>query len=276
VHQWRATTLTLLSQRSSFRTLLMSATEATLNDIMTHLNHILPPPPQHAATAISTLRTLLTRAVTLAVEMRTQRAEYVMKRAPWPEYDDHGEVSNTVFFRASQMHANNVPDSSDDHDLEAEHATVKCVLFPLIIRRGNEFGEEYESEHIVYPMQVLVNRAQLRSESRSSIRSSMSMSSVGTGGGWRDDAPHHKHTVSRLTPITDHSPRTTPEKTRRDGEVDNNSPSLPRIPEQTIRLVERDDEDEDMERADEPRTPTAAQRYVDGSAETKKRRVSEA
>jgi hypothetical protein len=35
-----------------------------------------------------------------------------------------------------------------------------CVLFPLILRRGNEFGEEYESDNVVYSMQVLVNREQ--------------------------------------------------------------------------------------------------------------------
>jgi hypothetical protein len=263
VHQWRATTLTLLIQRSSFRGNLMSATETTLNDIMAHLNQILPPPPQHAATVISTLRTLITHAVQLALEMRTQRAEYVMQRAPWPEYDDHGEIANTVSFDAARMHA---VDGASDADLQQERVTVRCVLFPLIIRHGNEFGEEYENEHVVYPMQVLVNRGnQLHSESRSSLRSSRSSL-------WRDDQGTHKQNVSRLTPITDHSPRTTPENPmrRHPGEQDV-IPPLPRT--QTIRLVQHD-EDEEMQWAGQ-QTPAVPPRYVGGEVETKKRRVGE-
>ena len=246
MHQWRATTLTLLSQRHSFRSLLTSATEATVNDIMRHLNFLLPPPPQHAATVISTLRALLNRAVKLALEMRTQRAEYVMLRPPFPEYDDLGEVSNTIYFNATRMKA--VNSDASPLDLEAEHATIKMVHFPLIIRRGNEFGEEYEREHVVYQMQVFVTRAQLRSESRCSSMRSVA-SSVGSsvhGHSWRDDQAT-KQAVNRLTPITDHSPRTTPDHARR--ERDESPELLPRIPEQTIRLV--DDSDGEMDVDDE-------------------------
>jgi hypothetical protein len=267
VHQWRATTLTLLAQRSSFRPHLTSATETTLNDIMAHLNQILPPPPQHAATVIATLRTLITHAVQLALEMRTQRAEYVMQRAPWPEYDDHGEIANTVPFDAVRMHA---VDASSDADVQQERATVMCVLFPLIIRHGNEYGEEYENEHVVYPMQVLVNRgSRLRSESRSSLRSSRN--SIATG--WRDDQLAHQQNVSRLTPITDHSPRTTPENTmrRHAGEQDV-IPPLART--QTIRLVQHD-EDEEMAWGEQQTPMAVPPRYESGEVGTKKRRVGE-
>lgn len=252
VNQWRATTLTLLSQRSSFRSLLTSTTETTLAEMMTHLNHLLPPPPQHAPALISSLRTLLTHAVTLAIEMRTQRAEYVMRRPPIPIYDDHGEVSNTVFFSAEEMNAVNAASPS-----EALLSTVKCVLFPLVIRRGNEYGEEYEVEHVVFPMQVLVNRAhQLRSESRRSSLSSV----AGSAAGWREEQISGK-SVSRLTPITDHSPRTTPEKTRREAEPD----LLPMIPEKTIRLVrDEDDVDVDMDvDAEEEEEARSKKRRVD-------------
>lgn len=256
VHQWRATTLTLLSQRASFRSRLTSETENLLSEIMRHLNFLLPVPPTHIATVIGTLRALLSRTVTLAIEMRTQRAEYVMLRAPRPEYDDHGEVSNTVFFDSSRMRSLGTENIISDLDLERENASVKLVLFPLIIRRGNEYGEDYHVEEVVSKMVVIVNRPQLRSESRSSMRSSASMSSV---AGWREELGKQQQ-VSRLTPITDHSPRTTPEKTRRE----ESPPPMPRIPEQTIRLVERD-----MDVDEEPSTPT---RY---SNVEKKRRVDE-
>jgi len=189
---------------------------------------------------------MLNRAVKLALEMRTQRAEYVMLRPPFPEYDDLGEVSNTVYFNAARMKA--VNSDASPFDLEAEHATVKMVLFPPIIRRGNEFGEEYDREHVVCQMQVLITRAQLRSESRCSSMRSVA-SSVGSsihGHSWRD-GQSSKQAVSRLTPITDHSPRTTPDPTRR--ERDESPEPLPKIPEQTIRLV--DDSDGEMDVDDE-------------------------
>ncbi|KAI5791968.1 hypothetical protein EDC01DRAFT_616257, partial [Geopyxis carbonaria] len=232
VHQWRATTLTLLSQRSIFRAQVTTDTDAAVADIMRHLNFLLPPPPQYSAQAVSALRRVLTSAVELALEMRTQRAEYVMLKAPRPIYDDNGEVSNTVYFNSTRMHAlNHPPDSQSQLDRDA--ATVALVLCPLVIRRGNELGEDYHQEAVVQKMQVFVNRPQLRSESRATMRSTTSL--VSTSTAWREDAGARQG-VNRLTPITDHSPRTTPEKMRG---VEISPDPLPAIPEQTVRLVEQ-------------------------------------
>jgi len=102
----------------------------------------------------------------------------------------------------------------------------------MVIRRGNEYGEGYEHESVVLKMQVLVNRPQLRSESRASARPGREREELGGLGG-----------VSRLTPITDASPRTTPEKSRI-AEVT----GMPRIPESTIRLVSEDEGNARIER----------------------------
>lgn len=172
--------------------------------------------------------------------MRIQRAEYVMKRPPRPEYDDNGEVTNSVPFKAFTMQ-NRGSEPISDRELEVEGATVKIVLFPQVIRRGNEYGENYGTEVTVLPMQVLVNRPQLRSESRASNKFA-----------WRDE---QQGGTSRLTPITDQSPgdtpRTTPEKPRIPS-----SSVLPMIPEQTIRLVPEE---------------TAAKAYSGQSAEKRRR-----
>jgi len=236
VHQWRATTLTLLSQRPAFREKIIKDTRAVTDEILRHLRFILPPPPQYDSQAITTLTQIIAHAVELSLEMRTQRAEYVMRRAPGLEYDDNGEISKVVAFDANTMHALNLDDlHATDAILAGEKATVKMVLCPLIIRRGNEYGEHYEQEVVVQRMQVLAMRQQLRSESRSSVRTSVSNS-------WRETEAQKQH-VARLTPITDHSPRTTPERTRRPGEEV--SPQgigmgLEPIPErQTVRLVEK-------------------------------------
>ncbi|TGZ78692.1 hypothetical protein EX30DRAFT_309732, partial [Ascodesmis nigricans] len=159
VHQWRATTLTLLTQRPAFRQKILTDTHATAAEIMRHLHFILPPPAHHHQDAITALTTLVDHAVTLSIEMRTQRAEYVMQRAPRPEYDDNGEVSNTIPYDPAKMHAVNAVDlGMSEQDLADEKALVKMVMFPAIICRGNELGEKYDNEVVVKRMQVLVNR----------------------------------------------------------------------------------------------------------------------
>lgn len=217
--------MTILSARPTFETKRAADAEEIVNTILHLLNYLLPPPSQYTALALVSLRNLVQDAVQLAIEMRTQRAEYVMKRPPRPEYDDNGDVTNTVPFRASIMQ-NRGAEPASGQELEAEGATVKMILFPQVIRRGNEHGENYDTEVTVLPMQVLVNRPQLRSESRASNKS--------TGSTWRDD--QQRAGVSRLTPITDQSPQDTPETTPEKARII--SPAmLPMIPEQTIRLV---------------------------------------
>lgn len=217
--------MTILSARPTFETKRAADAEEIVNTILHLLNYLLPPPSQYTVLALASLRNLVQDAVQLAIEMRTQRAEYVMKRPPRPEYDDNGDVTNTVPFRASIMQ-NRGTEPASGQELEAEGATVKMILFPQVIRRGNEHGENYDTEVTVLPMQVLVNRPQLRSESRASNKS--------TSSAWRDD--QQRAGVSRLTPITDQSPQDTPETTPEKARII--SPAmLPIIPEQTIRLV---------------------------------------
>lgn len=55
-------------------------------------------------------------------------------------------------------------ESVSDETLEVEGATVKFILF-YVIRRGDEYGNNHLTETTVIPMQVLVNRPQLKSMS---------------------------------------------------------------------------------------------------------------
>lgn len=80
-----------------------------------------------------------------------------MKRPPQPEYDDNGDTTNVIPFIASVMQ-NRGTEPALDKELEVEGATVKLILFPHVIRRGNEYGENYNTEFTILPMQVLVNR----------------------------------------------------------------------------------------------------------------------
>lgn len=198
VHRWRATTLTSLSARPAFKHKCTADVEEVTNTIIRILSYLLPPPPQYTTLALESLRSLVQAAAQLSIEMRTQSAEYIMKRAPRPEYDDIGEVTNTVPFSASAMQ-NRGSEPASEQELEAEGATVMLVLFPQVIRRGNERGENYGTVITVLPMQVLVNRPQLRSESRVSNRST---DSVRQGG----------QKLQRLTPTTDQTLPTVPEQ----------------------------------------------------------------
>lgn len=93
-----------------------------------------------------------------------------MKRAPQPEYDENG-LAKEIPFKASIMQ-NCGSELASNETLEVEGATVKLILFPYVIRRGDEYGENYLTETTVIPMQVLVNRPQHRS--KSSIKSAES------------------------------------------------------------------------------------------------------
>jgi hypothetical protein len=95
-------------------------------------------------------------AVELSIEMRTQRAEYIMLPPLQPEYDVHGDLIAKVSFNASLMNERSGETSSND-ELEARGAIVKVVLFPLVVKKGDDFGEG-EDEIVVCPAQVLVAR----------------------------------------------------------------------------------------------------------------------
>lgn len=78
VQRWRATTLTLLARRPAFEQQRARDTEAVAQEIFGTLARLLPPPQTAEGALLDSLRGVLRHAARLAVEMRTQRAEYVM------------------------------------------------------------------------------------------------------------------------------------------------------------------------------------------------------
>ena len=103
VHQWRALTLTLLSKRESFKAQRESDTEAVAIEIFSTLSRFLPPPQNLEEQIVGSLRTVMRTAVDLSIEMRTQRAEYMMLPPLSPEYDTNGDLARKVYFNASLM-----------------------------------------------------------------------------------------------------------------------------------------------------------------------------
>ncbi|EMC95556.1 hypothetical protein BAUCODRAFT_71325 [Baudoinia panamericana UAMH 10762] len=154
VAQWRATTLTLLSKRPDFARQCTMDTEAVAHEIYALLCALLPPPPNAEQQLVASLQKVISVAVDLSIEMRTQRAEYIMLPPLQPEYDMQGELARQVHFNASLMNERSGLFSSNEA-LEQDRAVVKIVLFPLVVKKGDESGEG-EEEIVVCPAQVLV------------------------------------------------------------------------------------------------------------------------
>ncbi|KAI9653814.1 MAG: hypothetical protein M1831_005681 [Alyxoria varia] len=156
VAQWRATTLSLLSRREAFFDLRSQDTDAVVDEIYRTLERLLPPPNHLVKQVKDSLRNVMSLAVDLSVEMRTQRAEYVMLPPLQPEYDIHGDLARNVYFNATLMNERSGEFTSNE-ELEENQSVVRMVLFPLVVKKGNDLGET-EEEVVVCPAQVLVAR----------------------------------------------------------------------------------------------------------------------
>ncbi|RDA85783.1 hypothetical protein CP532_6301 [Ophiocordyceps camponoti-leonardi (nom. inval.)] len=168
VRQWRCVTLTLLARREGFHGQRELDTEAVVQAIYQTLSRILPPPLNLEAQVQSQLRRVVREAVDLSIEMRTQRAEYVMLPPSQPEYDAEGKPSSFPF-DASTMTVTAgagttttttttntaAADDEDEKLLEDRAAVVRLVLFPLVVKKGDDQGLGDENI-VISPAQVLV------------------------------------------------------------------------------------------------------------------------
>jgi predicted nucleic acid-binding Zn-ribbon protein len=161
VRQWRAVTLTLLSKRDSFKQQRDQDTEAVVQAVFQTLCKILPPPSNLEGQIQSQLRRVMREAVDLSIEMRTQKAEYIMLPPLQPEYDADGELAATVQFNSSMMNERSGSSGMSNEELEAAGAVVRVVLFPLVVKKGDDNGVGDE-EIVVCPAQVLIVREKRR------------------------------------------------------------------------------------------------------------------
>lgn len=168
VAQWRATTLTLLSRRKTFEPQREQDTEAVVQEVYATLAAILPPPHNLVAQVQDSLRNVMRLAVRLSIDMRTQLAEYMMLPPLRPEYDENGDLTKKVYFNAGLMNEHSGWIGSND-DLERKQATVRLVMFPLVVKKGDDNGDGDE-EIVIAPAQVRVSDAGSKELRRSSGR----------------------------------------------------------------------------------------------------------
>ena len=149
VHKWRATTLTLLMKREAFERQRATDSEAVVNEIYDTLATFLPPPSHLVNQIQDSLRKVISSAVDLSIEMRTQRAEYSMLPPLQPEYDTNGDLARKVYFSALTMNERSGATSSNEA-LQEQHAVVRMVLFPLVVKNDDD-----DEQIVVCPAQVL-------------------------------------------------------------------------------------------------------------------------
>jgi hypothetical protein len=155
VAQWRAITLTLLSRREVFIDQRTQDMEAVVHEIFSVLAKLLPPPSNMQNQIIDSLRNVMRLAVDLSIDMRCQRPEYIMLQPIRPEYDvNTGDLVQKVAFNASLMNERSGDFTSND-DVESRGCDVKIVLFPPVVKKGDDSGVG-EDETVICPAQVIV------------------------------------------------------------------------------------------------------------------------
>lgn len=152
---WRAITFTLTSKRPAFIEQCSHDTAAVTQEIFQTLISLLPPPSCVETQLQDSLRHVVRTAVDLSVEMRTQRANYTMLPPLWPEYDTNGDLAHKVYFNAALMNERSGKAISNE-DLEAQQAVVGLLLFPPVIKKGDDSSTNDEGV-VIYPAQVLVS-----------------------------------------------------------------------------------------------------------------------
>jgi hypothetical protein len=71
-----------------------------------------------------------------------------------PEYDINGDLVRQIYFTSSLMNERSGETSSNEK-LDEEKAVVRIVLFPLVIKKGDDAGEG-DVEVVICPAQVIV------------------------------------------------------------------------------------------------------------------------
>jgi hypothetical protein len=168
VNKWRATTLAMLSKRNAFLQQRADDTQAVVEEIYSTLAALLTPPSNLVQPIKESLLKVMTMAVDLSIEMRTQRAEYIMLPPLEPEFDTNGDLARKVYFNAELMNERSGNTTSNE-ELAEQQAVVRIVLFPLVVKRGDDNGVGDE-EIVVCPAQVLVASDEDRRGGKKSVR----------------------------------------------------------------------------------------------------------
>lgn len=143
INAWRANTLGII--RKDAAETLTTETDFIINEVMRNANHLLTAitdtMPSEARD--QSLRTLLLTAVDLARLLRVQRAEFTVMM---PVVEDHQQT----FFDADSME-----DIGGEDESTLAHREILCVVFPGIMKAGDENGGRGHLRNVIGRIRVL-------------------------------------------------------------------------------------------------------------------------
>ncbi|KAL3608887.1 hypothetical protein FPOAC2_03898 [Fusarium poae] len=163
IRKWRATTLTLLSHRDQVKKQRDEDAGYVTYDIFQTLCAVILPPKNIQVQLQSQLYKVVEYAADLGVEMRTQKADYMMLPPLQPEVNLDGDIATFVHFNASLMNECGDRAEMSNEELEKHGSTVRIYLFPLVVKRGGDDGVGND-EIVVFPAQVLVAPKDIENE----------------------------------------------------------------------------------------------------------------
>ncbi|CAG8976189.1 hypothetical protein HYALB_00009502 [Hymenoscyphus albidus] len=143
INQWRSTTLSLL--RKSAPALLAPQTNALIATITTKLNDLLSSvsDSQPSESRDSSLRTLLISAIELSRLLRSQKAVFSVNM---PVLEEH----QRTMFESGEME-----DVGGEDEEELILREIRCVVFPGVVKWGDECGEKGWLRNVVVKVKVL-------------------------------------------------------------------------------------------------------------------------
>ena len=137
-NRWRASTFGALRQSEGIKEPIESAAAGIAEMICITLMAITE--VEDSETRLTSLKTIVHRAISLAHLIRVQQAQYqFILPAPDDPFD-----------------ANVMDDISDDGEAESER-TVRCATFPAIVKLSDEEGDQLEEMNVVVKAKVLCN-----------------------------------------------------------------------------------------------------------------------
>ncbi|KAE8445489.1 hypothetical protein EG329_013379 [Mollisiaceae sp. DMI_Dod_QoI] len=143
MNQWRSATLSIIQKEAPQK--LQSETAAVVEAVVNYVNRIMDSMGdlQHTESRDQSLRSLINSSIELARLIRVQKAEFSVMM---PSIEGH---QMTMFD----------PDSMEDIGGEDEDTLnereIRCVVFPGIVKAGDENGERSHLRNVVAKIRVL-------------------------------------------------------------------------------------------------------------------------
>ena len=153
INHWRSHTVTILKKEAKQK--LGKETARVTETLIARVNRLLGSITDAAATSDARdqgLRALISNAVELSRLLVVQKAIF---KVAMPEILPH---QRTVFDPATMEDVGGGGDDDDDDDDEGTHEReISCVVFPGIIKRGDESGGHLQYRNVVAKARVLCN-----------------------------------------------------------------------------------------------------------------------